>query len=207
MNRGDVDSYLADGCGRCERYRTPSCKVHRWTEPLKALRELLLRAGLTEEMKWGSPCYTLEGENVAMLASLEEHCGLSFFEGALLADERGLLERPGPNTRAARVLRFTSADQVRAQREAIRGLIEQAAALARAGAKVERGPTPEPVPEELQRRLDSDPELEAAFAALTPGRRRSFILHVSGAKRSETRVARVERCVPKILTGRGFDER
>ena len=207
MNRSDVDSYLADGCGRCDRYKTPECKVHRWTEPLKDLRALLLASGLTEEMKWGSPCYTLDGKNVAMLMSFMDRCALSFFGGALLSDEHGLLRVPGPNSRQARHLEFTSAEQVREHRVAIARYIEQAIEVKKAGLKVASETLPEPMPEELQQVLDADAELSAAFDALTPGRQRSYILHVSGAKQSKTRTSRAEKCIPKIVAGKGFNER
>lgn len=207
MNNTSVDSFLADGCGRCDHFRTPQCKVHQWTEPLGVLRQLLRASELTEEMKWGSPCYTLDGKNVVMLAAFTDHCAISFLQGALLTDEGGRLERPGANTHAARVVRFTTAGEVRAQRAALQGFVEEAVALARSGARVPPPPQSEPVPEELQARLDADPALRAAFEALTPGRQRSYVLHVSGAKQSRTRAARVERCIPKIHAGKGFHER
>ena len=207
MNTTSVDAYLRDGCGRCDHYRTPRCKVHRWTEALVALRALLLASGLTEEMKWGSPCYTLHGENVVMLASFNDFCALSFFKGALLADVDEVLERPGPHTRTARRLEITSAEQVQVQRELIVRCIQGAIEVERSGATVTFPPSPEPTPTELQARLDADPALGAAFEALTPGRRRSHILYVCGAKRPSTREARAERCVPRILSGRGYNER
>jgi uncharacterized protein YdeI (YjbR/CyaY-like superfamily) len=207
MNNTSVDAYLEDGCGRCEHYKTPQCKVHRWTEALVALRAVLLESGLTEEMKWGSPCYTLNGKNVVMLSSFKGYCALSFFKGALLADERGVLAPPGPNSQAARLFKFASAEQVRAHRQLAARYIEEAIEVAKAGAKVTFGQSPEPVPAELQARLDAAPPLKAAFDALSPGRRRSYILHVSGAKQSKTREARAERCIPKILEGKGFNER
>lgn len=207
MNTTSVDAYLADGCGRCELYQTPQCKVHSWTETLKALRTLLLDSGLTEEMKWGSPCYTLEGKNVVLLGALKDSCTLGFFKGVLLTDERGDLEPPGPNSQAVRLFKFTSPKEVRAQRTLVVRFIEEALALERAGAQVTFLKSPEPMPAELRTRLDVDPALSAAFEALTPGRRRSHVLHVSGAKQSKTREARVERCAPKILAGRGFNER
>ena len=207
MNNTSVDSYLQDGCGRCDLYQTPECKVHRWAETLEALRELLLESELVEEMKWGSPCYTLNGKNVVMLASRKESCILSFFKGAALVDEDDLLVRPGPNSRFARLLSFTSADDVMERRPQAARLIQQAIEVERAGKKVEPEGEPEPVPVELERRLAADPELETAFDALTPGRQRSHILYVSGAKQSKTRERRVERCAPKILAGKGFNER
>lgn len=202
-----VDVYLRDGCGRCEHFKTPACKVRRWRPVLDALRELLLSTELVEEMKWGSPCYTLDGRNVVMLVALKESCALSFFKGAALADDDGALVSPGPNSRFTRLLRFTSLEEVAARRRQAARFIEQAIALERAGTKVTPRASAEAVPAELARRLAEDSAVRRAFEALTPGRRRSHVLHVSGAKQQETRERRVERCVPDILAGRGFNER
>lgn len=207
INRESVDAYLRDGCGRCEHYKTPRCKALQWTRELGVLRELLLAAGLTEEMKWGSPCYTLDGKNIAMLISLRASCALQFNQGSGLADPDGLLDRAGPNSRYGRLLRFTSLEEVVARREQAAAFIAEAVRLQREGVRIEVPPAQEPVPDELAERLEADPELAAAFAALTPGRRRSHILHVGGAKQAETRVRRVEGCVPVILAGKGFNER
>ena len=207
MNNTSVDSYLQDGCGRCEHYKTPACKVHLWTNALVGLRELLLSSGLVEEMKWGSPCYTLGGKNVVMLMSFRESCALQFFKGAALVDDEGLLESPGPNSRFGRFLKFRSIEEVLARKAVTRRLVEQAILLERAGKQVVVASAPEPVPVELEQRLEADADLRRAFEALTPGRRRSHILHISGAKQSETRARRVDRCAPEILAGRGFNER
>ncbi|MFM2153089.1 MAG: hypothetical protein RL199_1524 [Pseudomonadota bacterium] len=207
MNRESVDAYLRDGCGRCEHYRTPSCKVHLWQSPLKALRKLVLSTGLAEEMKWGSPCYTLGGKNVAMIGSFKEHCALLFFKGAALVNDEGLLESPGPNSRFGRFLKVRSLEELEERRPAAERLLKQAIALEQAGTKVLPEGGPEPIPEELSRRLEADAALRAAFEALTPGRRRSHVLHVSGAKQSETRERRVVRCAEDIFAGRGFNER
>jgi uncharacterized protein YdeI (YjbR/CyaY-like superfamily) len=202
-----VDAYLRDGCGRCAHFQTPECKVHRWTAALQALREIVLSTGLEETIKWGVPCYTHDDKNVAMVAAFKDHCALSLFEGAALVDDDGLLERPGPNSRIARFVRFASEADVRARGTALRHLLQQAIDHAREGKKLDLPPPDDPVPDELQRVLDGRPALQTAFAALTPGRRRSHILHVSGAKQTETRARRAERCAEDILAGRGFHER
>jgi uncharacterized protein YdeI (YjbR/CyaY-like superfamily) len=207
MNKTSVDAYLRDGCGRCEHYKTPACKVHRWAKELVALRALALETGLTEQLKWGSPCYTLDGKNVFMVVSFKEHCALSFFKGAALVDDEGVLERPGESSRFVRFVKVRSMAELTERRGAVRRLLEQAVALERSGGKVDAKPAAEPVPEELARKLAGDPRLQRAFEALTPGRRRSHILHVSGAKQSATRARRVDKCVPDILAGRGFHER
>ncbi len=207
MNTTSVDAYLRDGCGRFEKYQTPACKVHKWTKALVALRALVLECGLTEEMKWGSPTYTLDGKNVVMIASFVDRCVLQFFKGAALEDPDSVLESPGENSRFVRFLPFRTEAEVMARRAVARRLVEQAIALERAGVEVEPEGAPEPVPAELAERLAADPALARAFAALTPGRRRSHVLHVSGAKQSETRARRAERCAADILAGRGFHER
>jgi uncharacterized protein YdeI (YjbR/CyaY-like superfamily) len=203
----NVDAYLRDGCGRCEHFKTPACKVHRWKAVLEALRTLALAHGLVEEVKWGSPCYTLGGKNVVMVAAFKEYCVLQFFKGAALTGDEGALVSPGPSSRFARYLPFRSIDELRAQQPLAERLVEQAIALERAGMKVVPTAPREPVPVELERRLAADPALRRAFEALTPGRQRSHILHISGAKQSETRARRVDRCAPAILAGRGFNER
>ncbi|MEB3221463.1 MAG: YdeI/OmpD-associated family protein [Candidatus Sericytochromatia bacterium] len=203
----DVDAYLREGCGRCEHYRTPRCKVHPWRVGLEALREVLLAAGLQEAIKWGSPCYMLGGKNVAMLLSMRESFGLSFLKGAALQDAEGALEPPGPNSRHGRLLRFRSVEEALAGRPLAARYLAQAIALEQAGGGVIPEAPPEPMPEELAQRLAADPSLQQAFEALTPGRRRSHVLHVAGAKQPETRARRVERCGPAILAGKGFNER
>jgi uncharacterized protein YdeI (YjbR/CyaY-like superfamily) len=203
----NVEAYFTEGCGRCPKFRTPACKVHRLPDVLAALRALLLEAGLTETMKWGSPCYTLDGRNVVMLVAQTDACALSFFEGAALVDADGLLESPGPNSRIGRLLRFRASDEFLVRRAATKRLVAQAIALARAGTRVTRNAEPESLPDELAAHLAGDAALARAFAALTPGRQRSHILHLRGAKQAETRVRRAAQCAPDILAGRGFRER
>ncbi len=203
----DVDAYLRDGCGRCALYTTPRCKVHRWKGVLEALRTLVREHGLVEEVKWGSPCYTLGGKNVVMVAATNEACVLSFFRGAALEDVDALTRSPGPNSRLARLVEFRSAAEVASRRDAVARLIDQAIALERSGKGWRPEPAREPRPEELERRLAADPALGRAFAALSPGRQRSHVLYVAGAKQSATRERRVDRCVALILAGRGFGER
>lgn len=207
MNRGTVESWLADGCGRCDNYQTPNCKVLLWTPALVALREHLRATGMSEELKWGSPAYSLDGKNVVMLVAFRDRCSLSFFKGALLSDPDGSLESPGPNSQAVRELRFTSVDQVRARAADIDRFLADAMALERDGAKVPFAKAPEEMPDELRARLDGDPALKAAFDALTPGRQRSHVLYVAGAKQAATRASRAEKCAPKILAGLGFQDR
>ena len=207
MNTGTVDSYLQDGCGRCDDYRTPACKVHRWAACLTRLREHLARTELVETMKWGNPCYTLDGKNVAMIAAFRESCAVSFFKGAALPDPEGVLESAGPNSHHARLVRFTTPEQLTVRAVALDRLLVAAIAHERSGVITVRAPVREPIPPELQQRLEVDEPLRAAFAALTPGRQRSHVLHITGAKQADTRARRVERCAADILAGRGFNER
>lgn len=206
MNNTNFESYLSEGCGRCERFRTSSCKVHSWTSVLSALRRLLLKSELSEKMKWGSPCYTLDGKNVVSLGVLNNFCALGFFKGAGLNDSQGLLEKPGPNSRYARNLVFRSIDEVNEKLEVTAKLIDEAIAFERSGRKIE--PDDETVmPSELLEMLNEEPGVARAFNALTPGRRRSHMLHVGNAKKSETRARRAKACASKILAGKGYNER
>lgn len=205
MNNTSVESYLAEGCGRCEHYQTPQCKVHLWKEELLALRGILRSSDLEETMKWGSPCYTFDGKNVAMMGSFRDYCSISFFKGVLLEDPEGVLEAPGPNSRHARLLKFRSMDDVERLASQALNFLNQAVEIQKKGLKVDAAEA-EPLPDELEARLLSEDGLWEAYEALTPGRQRSFILHVSGAKNPETRVRRAEKCVPKIWAGKGFNE-
>jgi len=207
MNNTNADSFLADGCGRCSKFKTPACKALLWNKPLVALRATLLASGLTEEMKWGFPCYTLGGKNVAMLLALKDHCGVSFFRGAELKAAEGLLESAGENAQASTQFRFRSLQEVQAQQGVLVTLLDEAIQLERAGAR-RRTASPEmAMAEELALLLAADASLNAAWEALTPGRRRSHLLHIKGAKQAETRQRRAEGCVAFVLEGRGFNER
>ena len=208
MNRGTVDDYLRDGCGRCEHYQTPACKVLPWAPAIRLLRATLLEAGLAEGLKWGNPCYTLGAANVVLIGPLKESLTLGFFRGTELPPEAGQLEAPGPNSQRTRVLRFRTVSEVEARLPEVRRCIALARDLEATGSRpAPAAPVPLELPAELAERLAADQALRAAFEALTPGRQRSHALHVSGAAQSATRARRVERCVPIILAGRGFLDR
>ena len=178
----------------------------KWPAEMAELRPILLGAGLAEQIKWRSPCYSHEGRNVAIIQEMNDFLALMFFKGALLDDPDGVLSEQGSNTRSARRVTFTSVEDVVGLAGAVRALIDEAVAAEELGLEV--GPAPEPVlVGELQDRLDSDPALKAAFEALTPGRRREYNLHISGAKQSKTREARIDRHAPKILEGKGLRDR
>ena len=177
-----------------------------WPEEMAGLRPTLLGCGLTEEIKWGQPCYGHGGKNIAILQEMKEFLALMFFKGALLNDPEGVLEEQGPNSRSARRIRFNSVEDVARLTDTVRAYIGEAVAVEEAGLKV--GPAPELIlVAELRSRLDRDPALKAAFEALTPGRRREYNLYFSGARQTRTRAARVERYVAKILDGKGFRDR
>jgi uncharacterized protein YdeI (YjbR/CyaY-like superfamily) len=178
----------------------------RWPGEITALRPILLGSGLTEELKWGKPCYCHEGRNIAILQEMKEFLALMFFKGSLLSDPEGLLEGPGPNSRSARRLRFTSVDDVAGLADTVRAYVDEAVAAEDAGLGVGPAPEPEPVAE-LENHLDRDPAFRAAFEALTPGRQREYKLYFSAAKQARTRTARVQANLHKILDGKGLRNR
>ena len=191
---------------------TPSPKVDgylrkskQWQEELQKLRRIILQCELTEEVKWRSPCYTFEGRNVLLIGRFKEWCVLSFVKGALLKDPAGILEMPGPNSQAGRVIRFTNLQQIIDREAVLKAYIEEAVEVEKAGLKVNFKKISEvTLPEELQMKFDREPALKAAFEALTPGRQRGYILHFSSAKQSKTREARIAKCAQRILDGKGL---
>src|SRR5581483_9343436 len=179
----------------------------KWQKETDELRQIALNCGLTEELKWGKPCFTFLNKNVAIVIPLKESCAFSFFKGAQLKDPKNLLERIGQHTQAGRWIKFTSLREIAAVRSALKGYLYEAVELEKSGRKIHlKKPAEYPAPEELQSRLDDNAVLRSAFAALTPGRRRSYLFHISSAKQAKTRAARAEKCVPMILSGRGFNE-
>jgi uncharacterized protein YdeI (YjbR/CyaY-like superfamily) len=181
-------------------------KASLWREEARGLRQVLLDCGLAEELKWGKPCYTLAGKNVAIIQRMNDFLALLFFKGALLDDPDGVLEPPGPNSRVGRRIRFTGVEDVRAKGASLRASIRQAIEVEKAGLTVENT-TELDLPDELRSRFDEDPDFRAAFERLTPGRQRGYALHFSGAKQPGTRAARVEKHVPRILAGKGLHDR
>lgn len=204
MNK-DVDNYFTEGCGRCPHGGTPGCKVHNWPEELRLLRRIVLDCGLTEESKWGIPCYTFNKKNVAIVSAFREYCALSFFNGALISDSHKLLEKPGENSQAGRLIKFTDVQKIIELTSVLKAYIFEAIEIERAGLKVELKKTTDyAVPEEFQRKLDEIPLLKAAFEALTPGRQRAYLLHFAQPKQAKTREARIEKYLPLILDGKGL---
>jgi len=182
--------------------------AQKWQKETDRLRKIAVDCGLIEAVKWGKPCFTFQEKNVAIVIPLKEWCAFSFFKGVLLKDPKHILEKIGDHTQAARWIKFASSGEIATLRSTLTEYIGEAIALEESGKKVElKKPSEYPIPEELQRRLDDDAGLRTAFKALTPGRRKSYIFHISSAKQAATRAARVEKCVPMILSGRGFNER
>lgn len=178
-----------------------------WADEARALRALVLDAGLTETWKWKQPCYVHAGTNVVMVAVFKEHCDLAFFAGVLLDDPDGLLTVPGADSQSARQFRFTSVAEIAEREPAIRRFLTEAKAHAEAGTKVEFTAKDElELPDELLDRFDDVEGLEAAFHALTPGRQRGFVLHIAGAKQAATRAKRVEGHLERILAGKGIHD-
>ncbi|MBD8489695.1 YdeI/OmpD-associated family protein [Echinicola sp. CAU 1574] len=204
----NVEDYFTDGCGRCPLGGTPDCKVHLWTQELKLLRQIVRECGLAEESKWGVPCYTHNQKNVAIISAFKNHCALSFFKGSLLKDEEGLLEKPGENTQAGRIIKFTNVQKIQELQATLKAYLFEAIEVEQAGLAVEYKETSAyDVPEEFQQKLDEDPGIKAAFEALTPGRQKGYLLHFSQAKQSKTREARIEKCLPMIFAGKGLHDR
>tara|TARA_R110002096_G_C14512369_1_gene716259 strand:+ start:150 stop:794 length:645 start_codon:yes stop_codon:yes gene_type:complete len=214
MNLG-VDHYLADGCGRCPLGATPACKVNNWKEELKLLRKIILSCDLTEQIKWGVPCYTIQNpktskseSNVLIMSAFKEYCSVSFFKGALLNNVDNLLEKPGENTQAARLIKFTNFQQIVDNENHIRKWIFEAIEVEKAGLKVEKEHNPaEILPEELKVKFIENPDFKLAFHALTPGRQRGYILYFSQPKQEKTRLSRIDKYLPNIMEGKGMQDK
>lgn len=183
-------------------------KAKTWSREMQAVRKHLLAAGLTEELKWGKPCYELGGGKVAIFQPYKAFLALGFFKGSLLKDKKKVLDAPGQHSQAMRQLRFTSVEEIEEREPLLKAYIKEAVDLEKAGARVEFKARSElDIPVELQKQLDKKAALKKAFAALTPGRQRQYVLHISGAKQASTREARVEKCIPIILAGKGLSDR
>ena len=201
-----VDAYLAQGCMRCKLGGTPDCKVHKWEEELKRLRAILLDCGLTEELKWSQPCYTYQKRNVVMMSAFKEYCSLNFMKGSLLKDAYGILVKPGENTQVGRQIRFTNVEDIIKMEPILKEYIHEAIEVEKSGERPKIKQNQEPIPAEFQRKLDEMPDLKTAFEALTPGRQRAYILYFSAPKQSKTRESRIEKCMQKILDGKGLND-
>ncbi|MEK7950080.1 YdeI/OmpD-associated family protein [Luteolibacter soli] len=182
-------------------------KAERWKEEFEKLRAIALSCPLTEELKWGKPCYSLESGNVVLIHGFKEYCALLFMKGALLKDAKGILVQQTENVQSARQIRFTNVREIVKLEPVLKAYLKEAIEVEKAGMEVEYKKTSEfVVPEEFQKRLKGDAALRKAFEALTPGRQRGYLLHFAGAKLSKTREARIEKCVPLIMIGKGLND-
>lgn len=202
-----ADIFFTDGCMRCPRGGTADCNVQTWKAPLAELRRILLACGLTEELKWGSACYTWQENNVVILAARNANATIGFFKGTLLTDSFGLLQKPGENSQSARVLAFQSGQEVRKMEDQLKTYIFEAIEVEKAGLKVDFKAKHElELVPELVQMMEEMPELKAAFEALTPGRQRGYHLFFSAPKQSKTRISRIEKSIPRILEGKGMQD-
>ena len=182
-------------------------KAKKWQEELEKLRTIVLECPLTEELKWGCPCYTYQESNIVLLHVFKEYCALLFFKGALLNDANGILIQQTKNVQAARQIRFTNVREIVKMRTILKTYIYEAIEVEKAGLEVRFKKTSEYIiPEEFQHQLDGIPALKTAFYALTPGRQRGYIFYFSQPKQSKTRESRVEKCLQRILNGKGLDD-
>lgn len=186
----DVDRFLSNAA--------------QWRQEMETLRRIALECGLEEDLKWGLPCYVHDGANVAIIQPFKETCGFMFFKGILLNDPDGMLHPPGVHSHAARRMDFKDAGQVTAMEGELRGFIAQAVEAEKRGVQVPPPDNRESAPAELEAAFENVPGLEEAFFDLTPGRQRGYIIHFSSAKQSSTRHSRIEKCIPKILDGKGL---
>jgi len=182
-------------------------KAEKWKEEYQTLRRICLDCNLTEELKWGCPCYTFKKKNIVLIHGFKEYCALLFHKGTLLKDPEGILIQQTENVQSARQIRFTNVHEIIELEHILKACIKEAVEAEKAGLKVDFNETKEfDIPEEFQAKLDENPDLKKAFEALTPGRQRGYLLHFSGAKQSKTRTSRVENFIPKILDGKGLND-
>ena len=202
----DIEDDFSNGCGRCDRFATPDCSARLWGEGLAELRALCRDAGLSEHVKWGHPCYVHAGRNIAIIGAFRDNFRLGFMNAGLLRDSEGVLEPAGPNSQTPSILKFSSNDGPARMARTITAYLEELKGHAEAGTvppKVERQVD---LPDELIEALDADAELAEAFHALTPGRQKSYAINLNGAKKSETRIARIAEFRDKIIAGKGAFE-
>ena len=195
MNRMNpkIDAYLS--------------KTKKWQKEFEKLRMIILDCGLTEELKWGVPCYTFQKSNIVLMHGFKEYCALLFVKGALLKDAKRILIQQTENVQAARQIRFTNVREIVKMKPILKAYIQEAIEAEKAGLKVNFKKTTEfKIPEEFQKKLDKIPALKTAFKALTPGRQRAYILYFSAPKQSKTRESRIEKCTRQILKGKGLND-
>ena len=183
-------------------------KDTKWQKEYEKLRMIILDCGLMEELKWGCPCYTFENTNIVLIHGFKEYCALLFFKGALLNDPNGILIQQTENVQSARQIRFTHVREIVKMKTILKAYIYEAIEVEKAGLKVKLKKTSDyKIPEEFQKKLNKTPALKTAFDALTPGRQRAYIFYFSAPKQSKTRESRVEKSIPRILKGKGLEDR
>ncbi len=202
----DIEDYFTKGCGRCARFDTADCSIHRWLGGLNELRKICLAVGLSETVKWGHPCYMHAGRNIAIFGAFRDNFRLTFINAALLKDGDGVLAKQGPNTSQADMIRFTNSAQVAVMREIIHSYLREAMGYAQVGIKPVKQVGELELPDELVDALEGDTELADAFRALTPGRQKSYVINLMGTKVSATRVARIEKFRDRIISGKSTNE-
>ena len=182
-------------------------QANKWQEEIRKLRMIILDCGLTEALKWGVPCYTFENGNIVLIHVFKEYCAVLFFKGALLNDANGILIQQTKNVQAARQIRYTSFQEIVEMEAILKAYIYEAIEVEKAGLKVDLKKTSEfTMVQEFQKKLDELPALKTAFAALTPGRQRAYMLYFSAPKQSKTRVSRIEKSIQQILNGKGLND-
>ncbi|MBI1416981.1 MAG: hypothetical protein GC146_07155 [Limimaricola sp.] len=203
----EIEDYFTKGCGRCARFDTPACSSLKWAEGQAALRRICREAGLEETLKWGHPCYMHAGRNIVIMGAFQDNMRLTFFNAGLMKDPAGVMEKQGAATATQDMIRFTDNAQVAAMEGTIRAYLAEAMGYAEAGVTAPKPPAEVDLPAELIAALDDDPELAEAFAALTPGRRKSYAIVLNALKKPETRVARIAKVRDRILAGKGAMDR
>jgi uncharacterized protein YdeI (YjbR/CyaY-like superfamily) len=182
-------------------------KQSKWLDEFEALRAIALESGMTEELKWGQPCYTVGKGNVVLIHGFKEYCALLFFKGALMKDAKGILIQQTENVQAGRQIRFTDLKQIVKMKKVLKAYISEAIAIEESGLKVEMKKSAEfEIPEDIQAQLKKTRGLSTAFKKLTPGRQRAYVLHFAAAKQIKTRDSRIEKCAPRILAGKGLND-
>ena len=203
----EPDDFFNKGCGRCSRFATAECSTRLWIDGLNSLRRICFDLGLSETVKWAHPCYTHAGRNIAIFGAFRTDFRLSFMNAVLLSDTEGVLEPQGPNSQTPSMIRFTVVEQIGEMEPVIRAYLRQLMDHAEAGTRPPKVEREIDMPEELTDALDADPELAAAFHALTPGRQKSYMFNLNQARQSATRVVRIEKFRAKIIAGKGAMER
>ncbi|MBF0350444.1 MAG: YdeI/OmpD-associated family protein [SAR324 cluster bacterium] len=203
----EIEDYFKKGCGRCERFDTPDCSIRQWTGGLLALRHICRDVGLMETVKWAHPCYMHADRNIALIGAFRCDFRLSFFNASLMKDPHLVLEKQGPNTPYPDMIRFTDNSQVASMETIIVFYLKEAMSYADAGIKPPKDESVIELPYELVEALDSDSELAEAFHSMTPGRQKSYVIHLKSVKKSETRISRIAKFRNQILAGKGALER